>query len=91
MALAASKPVVCEPTPQKTVLVVDSGPGVNAMLTRVLTDGGWKLQRAVDNKTVLSLVKENPFDLIITGQKTRAGEKTLNCCARSEALAHKLE
>jgi DNA-binding response OmpR family regulator len=74
VAPAASKFAVCEPTPQKTVLVVDSSPEVNAMLTRVLTDGGWKIQRAADNKTVLSLVKENPFDLIITGQKTRERE-----------------
>jgi DNA-binding response OmpR family regulator len=40
------------------------------MLTRVLTAAGWDVRRAVDNKTVLSLVKDGPFDLIITGQKT---------------------
>jgi DNA-binding response OmpR family regulator len=74
MALAASKPVLSEPSPQKSALVVDSSPGVNAMLARVLTETGWNIQRAVDNKTVLLLVRANPFDLIITGQKTRGKE-----------------
>ena len=74
MTFAASKPATSEPAPEKTVLVVDSGPAVNAMLTRVLAEGGWNIQRAVDNKTVLSMVRENPFDLIITGQKTSARE-----------------
>jgi anti-sigma regulatory factor (Ser/Thr protein kinase) len=40
------------------------------MLARVLKNEGLDIRRAVDNKKVLSLVKENPFDLIITGQKT---------------------
>src|SRR5258708_26435174 len=44
------------------------------MLTRVLKDEGLDIRRAVDNKTVLSLVKESPFDLIITGQKTGGRE-----------------
>ena len=70
MAAAGSKPALAEPIPQKTVLVVDSSPRVNVMLTRVLTAEGWNIQRAVDNKTVLSLVRDCPFDLIITGQKT---------------------
>jgi DNA-binding response OmpR family regulator len=56
--------------PQKTVLVVDSRPRVNAMLTRALAAGSWNIRRAVDNKTVLSLVRDGPFDLIITGQNT---------------------
>ena len=74
MATTASKPAGSEPSARKTVLVVDSSPGVNATLARVLTDGGWDIRRAVDNKTVLSLVKENSFDLIITGQKTSERE-----------------
>ena len=70
MAPTASTPLIPEPAPQKTALVVDSNPAVNAMLTRVLKDQGIDIRRAVDNKTVLSLVKQSPFDLIITGQKT---------------------
>ena len=74
MASTGSKLALAKPIPQKTALVVDSSPPVNAMLTRVLTAAGWDLRRAVDNKTVLSLVKDDPFDLIITGQKTRGRE-----------------
>jgi len=74
MTPATSKPAAAGPASKKAVLVVESGPAVDAMLTPVLLDGGWNIQRAVDNKTVLSLVKENPFDLIITGQKTSARE-----------------
>jgi len=70
VASTASTPLIPEPAPQKTALVVDSNPAVNAMLTRVLKDQGIDIRRAVDNKTVLSLVKQSPFDLIITGQKT---------------------
>ncbi len=44
------------------------------MLNRVLKGTGWNIERAVDNKTVLVLAKENSFDLIITGQKTCAKE-----------------
>jgi DNA-binding response OmpR family regulator len=65
-----TKLALAKAIPQKTALVVDSSPEVNAMLTRVLTAAGWDVRRAVDNKTVLSLVKDGPFDLIITGQKT---------------------
>jgi DNA-binding response OmpR family regulator len=54
----------------KTALVVDSGPDLNRMLACVLKGGGWSIQRAVDNKTVLSLARANPYDLIITGEKT---------------------
>jgi DNA-binding NarL/FixJ family response regulator len=74
MAPAASQPALSAAIPQRTVLVVDPSPGVNAMLARVLREGGWKIERAVDNKTVLSLVRERPVDLIITGQKTRERE-----------------
>jgi DNA-binding response OmpR family regulator len=70
MAPTAGTLLVPEPAAQKTALVVDSSPEVNAMLTRVLKDEGLDIRRAVDNKTVLSLVKESPFDLIVTGQKT---------------------
>jgi DNA-binding response OmpR family regulator len=74
VASSGSKPALAEPIPQKTALVVDSRRGVNAMLTRVLTAGGWNIQRAVDNETVLSLVRDGPFDLVITGQKTGGKE-----------------
>ena len=74
MPHVASKPAVSEPTSQKTVLVVASSPGVDAMLTEVLMGGGWNIRRVVDNRTVLSIAKEDSFDLIITGQKTHEKE-----------------
>jgi DNA-binding response OmpR family regulator len=69
-----STPLVRAPNPQKTVLVVDSSAKVNAMIARVLKDEGLEIRRAVDNQTVLSLVKQSPFDLIVTGQKTSGRE-----------------
>ena len=72
--MAASTALLPEPLPRKTVLMVNGSAHVNAMLTRVLREEGLDICRAVDNKTVLSLVKERPFDLIITGQHTGGKE-----------------
>jgi DNA-binding NarL/FixJ family response regulator len=58
----------------RAALVVDSEPHVNAMLTRILTSGGWDIQRAVDNEAVLPLALQRNFDLIITSQKTSGSE-----------------
>jgi anti-sigma regulatory factor (Ser/Thr protein kinase)/ActR/RegA family two-component response regulator len=54
----------------KTALVVDSEPHVNRMLTHILSDEGWIVERVFDNNTVLARVADRPFPLIITGQKT---------------------
>lgn len=71
---SAAIQAVPEPAPKKTVLVVDSSPAVNSMLTRVLAHAGCDIRRAVDNQTVLSLAKKVPFDLVITGQSTNTQE-----------------
>jgi len=63
-----------EPASQKTALVVDSSPEVNETLAEVLIEEGWQIQRTGDNKSALSLLKQTPFDLIITGQGTQARE-----------------
>jgi DNA-binding response OmpR family regulator len=60
--------------PQKTALIVESRPVVNRLLTRVLTSEGWNIRRAVDNKTVLSLAQECPFDLIVTSELTSGAD-----------------
>ena len=60
--------------PQRTALIVESSPVINRILTRVLTSEGWNIRRAVDNKTVLSLAQECPFDLIVTCQLTSGPE-----------------
>jgi CheY-like chemotaxis protein/anti-sigma regulatory factor (Ser/Thr protein kinase) len=61
-------------TPQKTALVVASGGDTDELLTSVLAIEGWNIQRAVDNQDALSLTRTKPFDLIITGRKTRGPE-----------------
>ena len=74
MSLGLRSSLALAAIPAKTALVVDSSPEVNAVLNRVLASDGWTVERAVDNKTVLSLVKQRPFDLIITGQRTTGQE-----------------
>ena len=59
---------------QKTALVVDSGPEINQLLDDVFASEGWSVQRVPDNQAVLLVVAANPFDLIITGRRTRGPE-----------------
>jgi DNA-binding response OmpR family regulator len=61
-------------TPQKTALVVESGDDIDELLTSVLASEHWHIQRAVDNQDALALTRTKPFDLIITGRKTRGSE-----------------
>jgi anti-sigma regulatory factor (Ser/Thr protein kinase)/CheY-like chemotaxis protein len=61
-------------TREKAALVVASGGDIDELLTSVLAIQGWKIQRAVDNQDALSLARTKPFDLIITGRKTRGPE-----------------
>ena len=62
------------PTAQKTALLVASGSDVDELLTNVLASEGWSIQRVVDNQQVLALARAKPFDLIVTGRKTRVAE-----------------
>jgi anti-sigma regulatory factor (Ser/Thr protein kinase)/CheY-like chemotaxis protein len=62
------------PAPQKTALVVASGDDIDDLIAEVLASEGWKIQLLADNEHVPALVKNSPFDLIITGRKTRAIE-----------------
>jgi len=55
---------------RKTLLVVDPQRRVNRLLNRLVLEEGWNLEEAPNNETVLSLMKENSFDLVITGQRT---------------------
>ena len=61
-------------TPDRTALVVDSGPDTNNLIDDVLTSEGWSIQRVPDNQAVLSLAASTPFDLIVTGAKTHGPE-----------------
>lgn len=60
------------PTTEKTALVVASGGDVDELLTHVLESQGWSIQRVDDNQHILPLAMAKQFDLIVTGQKTRA-------------------
>jgi len=62
------------PTPQKSALVVSSGGDIDELLMSVLITEGWNIQRVVDNQDALSLSREKPFDMIITGRKTCGSE-----------------
>jgi DNA-binding NarL/FixJ family response regulator len=59
---------------QKIALVVPSGGEVDELLTGVLDGEGWNVQQVVDNHEALALASITPFDLVITGRKTRALE-----------------
>jgi DNA-binding response OmpR family regulator len=62
------------PAPQKTALVVASGGDIDELLKSVLVAEGWNVHCVVDNQDALSLASMKPFDLIITGRKTRGPE-----------------
>jgi len=56
------------------MLVVDPQGQVNELLTSLTCREGWNLKEAPDNETAMSLVRQNAFDLIVTGQKTSGRE-----------------
>jgi anti-sigma regulatory factor (Ser/Thr protein kinase)/CheY-like chemotaxis protein len=58
----------------QTALVIDSGPELNDLLNRVLSQDGWNVDHAANHEEALELAKHDPFDLIITGRKTRGPE-----------------
>jgi len=62
------------PAAQRTALVGDSGPGINAVLDDVLAGEGWGIRRVADNQAILSLAIANPFDLIVTASKSPGPE-----------------
>ena len=59
---------------QKTALVGDSGPAINELIDSVLSSEGCSIQRVPDNRDILSLAASQPFDLIITGSRSRGPE-----------------
>lgn len=55
---------------RKTMLVVHPQRRVHELLNRLALEEGWNIEQAPDNETVLSLMNESSFDLVITGQRT---------------------
>jgi hypothetical protein len=66
--------IAAAPAQRKTVLLVHPDGEVDHLLNQVITEEGWDLQRAADNTTALLLAEANPFDLIITREKTSGRE-----------------
>lgn len=60
--------------PLKFALIVDAEPQVRKALQGVLSPEEWDIVHAPDNQSVLKLVEEKPFDLIITGVETTGKE-----------------
>jgi anti-sigma regulatory factor (Ser/Thr protein kinase)/CheY-like chemotaxis protein len=74
LSYAASATLALAPVPRKTALIAESDPATHAMLSRVLAEDGWVIERAVDNKSLLSLARAKSFDIVITGQHTPGAE-----------------
>jgi len=55
-------------------LIVDSGKEVNHLLSYLFDPREWSIQFARDNQDALELVRERPYDLIITGERTSGKE-----------------
>jgi anti-sigma regulatory factor (Ser/Thr protein kinase) len=55
---------------RKTLLVVDPQHRINQLLNRLVSQEGWNLAEAPNNESVLCLMKEGSFDLVVTGQRT---------------------
>ena len=61
-------------TPQRTALIVDPSHEISGMLPRVFERAEWKVERAPNNEKALSLVRERPFDIVLTSEKTSGVE-----------------
>jgi anti-sigma regulatory factor (Ser/Thr protein kinase)/ActR/RegA family two-component response regulator len=55
-------------------LIVDSSPEINRLLTNLFHHEEWEVHYAKDNQAALELVREQPYDLIVTGERTTGKE-----------------
>ena len=63
-----------QPIPPKSALVVDAEPQVNSALCDALNPKEWNVVHVPDNLSVLRLVEQKPFDLIVTGTESSGKE-----------------
>lgn len=54
----------------KNALFIDAEPEIREMLRDVLDPRRWSVRHAANNQAALELVKEGPYDLILTSDKT---------------------
>jgi len=66
--------VQTQPVPPKSVLIVDAEPQVNSALCDALNPEEWNIVHAPDNRSVLKLLEDTPFDLIVTGTESSGKE-----------------
>jgi anti-sigma regulatory factor (Ser/Thr protein kinase)/CheY-like chemotaxis protein len=66
------------PTPANVkhhhALIVDSGPELNQLLNNLFEQDEWDIHHAKDNKDAFELASRQPYDLIITGERTSGQE-----------------
>jgi anti-sigma regulatory factor (Ser/Thr protein kinase)/CheY-like chemotaxis protein len=62
------------PVPVRIALVVGTDPQIEEQVRSVLEPGVWAIQHARDNNTALAMAHVKSFDLILTSEKTSAGE-----------------
>src|SRR5215470_6024614 len=72
MGLASQLP--SQPAPPQVALMVDTDGQVSKALSKALSSQGWRVVHAPDNQSVLKLVEERAFDVIITGPETNGKE-----------------
>ena len=69
----SNQPTAGAPGSAKSLLVV-SDPEINSILLDHLLTREWTVEYVATNQEAFSIVKERPFDLIITSQATSAKE-----------------
>ena len=68
-------PIVEVPPPQlKKALFIDADPEVREMLRDVLDPKRWSVRHAANNAAAFELVKQSPFDLVLTSDRTSGRE-----------------
>ena len=63
-----------DPAPGKNSVLVVADDEINHPLFAQMTLRGWEIEYVADNLSALAVLKERPFDLIITAEKTQAKE-----------------
>jgi anti-sigma regulatory factor (Ser/Thr protein kinase)/ActR/RegA family two-component response regulator len=61
-----------DPAPGKNSVLVVADDEINHPLFNQMTLRGWEVEYVADNRGALAVLKERPFDLIITAEKTKA-------------------
>jgi CheY-like chemotaxis protein/anti-sigma regulatory factor (Ser/Thr protein kinase) len=69
----AKQPFI-DPAPGKNSVLVVADDEINHLLFSQMTLRGWEVEYVADNLAALEVLKERPFDLVITAEKTQANQ-----------------